>query len=65
MRIMLNGEFVTTKERTLEGLLLEQGYEGMVVATALNQLFVAIDERSGAQLKEDCSVEIVAPMQGG
>ncbi len=65
MQIVLNGETVKTQEQTLEGLLVEQGYEDMVVATALNQFFVAIAERSDAKLAEGCKVEVVAPMQGG
>ena len=65
MQIVLNGETVNTEEKTLEGLLVEQGYQDMVVATALNQFFVAIAERSDAKLEDGCRVEIVAPMQGG
>lgn len=65
MQIVLNGETVETQEQTLEDLLIEQGYQDMVVATALNQLFVAIAERSDAKLENGCRVEIVAPMQGG
>ncbi|MBL4673449.1 MAG: sulfur carrier protein ThiS [Arenicella sp.] len=65
MQIILNGEAITTNKTTLASLLIEQGYEGMVVATALNQLFVAKDHRDRTLLEDDCEIEIVAPMQGG
>ena len=65
MQIMLNGESVATEQQTLADLLVEQGYQDMVVATALNQMFVAKAERGDAKLEDGCRVEIVAPMQGG
>ncbi len=65
MQIMLNGEKITTEQKTLDGLLAEQGYQDMMVATALNELFIAKDQRVDTKLEQDCRVEIVAPMQGG
>ena len=65
MQIVLNGETVNTEQQTLADLLIEQGYQEMNVATALNQMFVARADRRDAKLEEGCRVEIVAPMQGG
>lgn len=65
MQITLNGESVITQQQTLADLIIEQGYQDMYVATALNQMFVAKADRSDAKLEEGCRVEIVAPMQGG
>lgn len=65
MKVKLNGQIVDTQCRTLDGLLNEQGYDSLVVATAVNGLFVAVVDRGTTQLKESCEVEIVAPMQGG
>ena len=65
MQITLNGEQISTEQITLDELLAEQGYQDMVVATALNEMFIAKDQRANTKLEQDCRVEIVAPMQGG
>lgn len=65
MQILLNGRPVETDKKTLDEFLAEQGYDGLVVATALDQHFVARDKRVSAMLDEGCQIEVVAPMQGG
>ena len=61
MQITLNGEQISTEQTTLDELLAEQGYQDMVVATALNEMFIAKDQRADTKLEQDCRVEIVAP----
>ena len=63
--IELNGEPVSTEARTLADLLEEKGYNGAVVATALNGAFVAKGLRTATPLSDGDAVEVVAPMQGG
>lgn len=66
MKITLNGRVLETQQTTLEGLLVEQGYENKSsVATALNGDFVCKDQRNTTALTDNCSIEVVAPMQGG
>lgn len=65
MQIFLNGHSVSTQKTTLEDLLVEQGFDDCMVATAFNKLFVPIAERQTTLLYNDCAVDVVAPMQGG
>ncbi len=65
MQIILNGQTIETQQANLADLLVEQGYEALLVATAFNQHFVAKDQRADTVLIEGCKVEVVAPMQGG
>lgn len=65
MKILVNGVSISTDQRTISGLLVEQGYQGLVVATALDQTFICIAQRDNTLLYEGCHVDIVAPMQGG
>ncbi|HEX2018655.1 MAG TPA: sulfur carrier protein ThiS [Aurantimonas sp.] len=65
MNISVNGELRDVDASTLDGLLLELGYEGAIVATALNQDFVPREARAGTPLAEGDAVEIIAPMKGG
>ncbi len=65
LRIRLNGEPVATEAATLADLLAEKGYNGAVVATALNGEFLPKARRAGTPLAEGDAVEVVAPMQGG
>jgi len=65
MHIILNGRGYVTKSTNLAELLEEAGYDGLVVATALDQQFIAKDQRTGTALQEGSQVEVVAPMQGG
>lgn len=63
--IELNGEEVGTNAETLADLLDEKGYNGAVVATALNGTFLPKGLRAATPLSDGDAVEIVAPMQGG
>lgn len=65
MQITLNGQTIETQQTSLDGLLTEQGYEGMNVATAMNDKFVPLSERAQTRLQENSTIEVVAPMQGG
>ena len=63
--IELNGEAADTEAATLADLLDEKGYNGAVVATALNGTFLPKGLRAATPLSDGDAVEIVAPMQGG
>ena len=63
--IELNGEPAVTDAETLADLLEEKGYNGAVVATALNGTFLPKGLRAAAPLSDGDAVEVVAPMQGG
>ncbi len=63
--IELNGEPLDTEAATLADLLDEKGYNGAVVATALNGTFLPKGLRAATPLSDGDAVEVVAPMQGG
>jgi sulfur carrier protein len=65
MRIRVNGLERDVAARTLAALLEELEYGAQLVATALNQDFVRAKDRVETPLRENDSVEIVAPKQGG
>lgn len=65
MKILVNGAWRETKATDLPTVLLELGYSGAVVATAVNGQFVPSSARKGRHLKEGDKLEVVAPMQGG
>lgn len=65
MNIQLNGEARTVAASTLDALLTECGYEGLVVATALNGSFVPAALRADTEISQGDAVEVLAPMQGG
>lgn len=65
MRIVLNGEACQVTKRTIDKILIEQGYDSDGIATALNGTFVHKHERSSTELHEGDRLEIVAPIQGG
>lgn len=65
MTLLLNGEPTEVAARTLAQALIELGYEGKLVGTAVNGDFVPARKREGTALSEGDRVEIVAPMQGG
>jgi len=65
MRIRVNGHERDVAARTLAALLEELEYGDQLVATALNQVFVRAKDRVETPLRENDSVEIVAPKQGG
>ncbi len=65
MRILVNGAPRDVASTTLDAVLLELGYAEQRIATALDGDFVPAARRAIHDLREDCRVEIVSPMQGG
>lgn len=65
MQILVNGERLTTKARSLEELCAALGFAGAKIATAVNGSFVAAPAREATRLAEADEIEIVAPRQGG
>jgi len=65
MRILVNGVWRETRARQLDSTLAELGYGGRIVATAVNDEFVAADARPTLELSDGDRVEVLAPMQGG
>ena len=63
--VIVNGETVTTRASTVAELLMEAGYAGAKVATAVNGAFVAEARRAEMGLSAGDHIEIVAPRQGG
>jgi sulfur carrier protein len=64
MKISVNGDHMDVVATTMAELLVELAYDGKI-ATALNEEFVAANNRDNATLREGDRVEILAPMQGG
>ncbi|MTI44313.1 sulfur carrier protein [Roseibium hamelinense] len=64
MKIVLNGEVHDVSARTLDAVLVEIGFDGLL-ATAVNGDFVPQLERKTRVLKDHDRVEVLAPMQGG
>jgi sulfur carrier protein len=65
MQISVNGKALDVAATTLDALLAELEYEGRTVATAVNQTFVRVADRTQTALKAGDAIEIVAPKQGG
>ncbi|CRK75696.1 sulfur carrier protein ThiS [Nereida ignava] len=65
MLLNVNGEPTETDATTLADFLAKHGFEGAVVATAVNGAFVAKTARDNTQLAAGDQLEILAPMQGG
>ena len=63
--ITLNGVAVATSATSLAGLLSEQGFAGLKVATAINGAFVAERGRATRTLAAGDKVEILSARQGG
>ena len=63
--IELNGKKVASEADNLADFLVEAGFGGAVVATALNGDFIAQSARGKTQLSMGDKVEVLAPMQGG
>ena len=63
--VLVNGEPREIAAETLAEALTALGYEGAVVATALNGEFVPQRKRAATPLAEGDRIEIVAPRQGG
>ncbi|QEE11786.1 sulfur carrier protein ThiS [Bartonella krasnovii] len=65
MQIFVNGEKIQTEATSLNLLLVELGYEGNWLATAVNAEVVPVSERSQFVLHEGDKIEVLSPMQGG
>jgi len=67
MRLVVNGNSreVSTEVRTLASALNELGFSNMIVATAVNGVFVPAQERERQTLADGDQLEVLAPMQGG
>jgi sulfur carrier protein len=65
MKIIVNGDVRNVSAASLADALEELGFDGAVVATALNEEFVAAGTRMDTPLSEGDRLEVLAPMQGG
>jgi sulfur carrier protein len=65
MRVIVNSEPREVRSRTLAELLIELGFGGAVVATAVNGSFTPAGQRDARALNDGDRVEVLAPMQGG
>jgi sulfur carrier protein len=65
MHIELNGRLVQTAMNTLAALLVEQGMDGGMFATAMDGYFVPRSQREATAIRDGAKVEVLAPMQGG
>ncbi len=65
MKILVNGVWRETQHAELSRALVELGFGGSVVSTALNGEFVAAGQRARTVLAEGDRLEVLAPMQGG
>lgn len=66
MKIILNGKPLTLDNAlSISDLLIDQGYDGKIVAVAINNNFVPKSLYPEQQVQDNDRIEIVAPMQGG
>ena len=65
MNIIVNGEDKEISNTKLDEVLIELGYTGKKLATALNGNFVSIEERENTALSEGDKIEVLSPQQGG
>lgn len=65
MKLILNGEEITSYCSTLEDFCLEGDYISNSIATAINGIFVPRDLRPNTVLEDGDNIEIVVPLQGG
>lgn len=66
MKLILNGKPLTLDNAlSITDLLIDQGYDGKIVAVAINNNFVPKSSYAQTELQDNDRVEIVAPMQGG
>ena len=64
--IIINGATQPLERTTdIKSLLQEQGYDGKLVALALNGTFISKNDYEKTYLNDQDKIEIVAPMQGG
>jgi sulfur carrier protein len=65
MKIIVNGDVRSVSAACLADALEELGFDGAVVATAVNEEFVTAASREDTQLSDGDRLEVLAPMQGG
>lgn len=66
MRIFVNGTAMTLENPTsISALLTLNGYDGKLVAVAVNDDFLPKSGYSDYIINDNDRIEIVAPMQGG
>ena len=65
MNIIVNGEDKEISNSKLHEVLIELGYTGKKLATALNGNFVSIEDRKNTALSEGDKIEVLSPQQGG
>jgi sulfur carrier protein len=65
MIIHLNGKAVDVTTSMLSEALKELGYEGAVVATAVNKTFIPVAKRAVTPIRDGDAIEIISPRQGG
>jgi len=66
MKIILNGQEKPLNPKTsIADLLIQNGYDGKLVAVAINGTFLPKAKYSETSINDQDKIEIVAPMQGG
>lgn len=66
MKIIVNGEPLTLeKPSSINNLLEQHGYNGKLVAVAVNNEFLPKSAYTTTIIQDNDKIEIVAPMQGG
>ena len=66
MDIILNGKPIALEGvSSIDDLLKAKGYNGKLVAVALNGAFLPKEKYQKTDIRPRDSIEIVAPMQGG
>lgn len=65
LKLNVNGKEIQSQAKNLADLCEELGFLNQKIATAVNLEFVPALQRQTTMLKENDSVEIVSPRQGG
>lgn len=65
MKILVNNEERIVFSSSLADALTELGYDGAVIATALNGDFTPRASRAQTVLQDGDRLELLAPMRGG
>ena len=65
MKIILNSQPFEVSTPKLDDALIELGFGGLRIATALNGEFIPQGLRPSTQLVDGDRLEVLTPMQGG
>lgn len=65
MNITVNAKPHEVSADTLDAALIELGFAGAAIATAVNGAFVSRDSRAATMLRPGDRIEVLSPMQGG